>query len=340
MVRLLKPSLVLSAGLFLAAMVAPAQTQGRVGQPGMVNYVEGQVLVNGEAVGNDEVGRVLVAPGQVLQTNDGKAEMLLTPGVFLRLDSNSSVKMVSPSLTNTKVELLQGKAMVEADQLMKENHIAVDDHGVNTVLKEKGVYEFNANNPMVAVYDGKVQVQEDDHTKDVGKGKELALTQNLKMKTESFNRKDEDDLYAWSKLRSEYMSEANMATAQTVVVSGPGWWYGPGWYWNPWFASYAWLPGDGFFYSPFGFGFYSPVYWRAYAPVYYRPGFGFVSRPGFGRVGVGALSHPATVAPAFRGGAVGGFHGGAVGGFHADMAGGLHAGGFGGFHGGGFGGRR
>lgn len=339
MVRLLKTSVSLSAGLFLAAVLAPAQTQGRIGQPGMVNYVEGQVLVNGETVTNNAVGRVAVAPGQVLQTNDGKAEMLLTPGVFLRLDSNSAVKMISPSLTNTRVELLQGKAMLEADQVMRENHIAIVDHGANTILEKKGIYEFNANNPMVAVYDGKVQVQENDRTKDVGKGKELALADNPKMKESSFNRHQEDGLYAWSKVRSEYMSEANMASAQTVVVNSPGWWYGPGWYWNPWFDSFAWLPGDGFFYSPFGFGFYSPVFWRSYAPVYYHPRYGFVPRPGFGRAGLGVVNHPAAVAPAFRGSAVGAFHGNA-GGFRGMAGGGFHAGGFGGFHGGGFAGRR
>src|ERR1051326_7309360 len=247
--RLLKTPLAVSAGLFLAAITALAQTPARVGRPGMVNYVEGQVSVDDQTVAANQIGRLEVGAGHVLQTNDGKAEMLLTPGVFLRLDSHSAVKMVSPSLTKTTVELLQGKAMVEAAQVEKENRIDVVDHGVNTILEKHGIYEFNADNPMVAVYNGKAQVQEDDRTKDVGKGKELALTNNPKLKTQSFDTKHEDDLYAWSKLRSQYMSEANMATAQTVVLNNPGWGYGPGWYWNPWFSSWAFLPGDGFFYS-------------------------------------------------------------------------------------------
>ena len=329
MVELLKKFGAAGLGLFLAAMVAPAQTQGRIGQIGTVNYIEGQVSVDGQPVAANQVGNLVVAPGRTLQTADGKAEMLLTPGVFLRLDSNSSVRMVSPSITKTTVELLQGKAMLEAEQVEKENHLGVIDHGAKTVIEKHGIYEFNASNPMVAVYDGKAQVQEDDRTKDVGKGKELALAQNPKMKTEDFNNKNEDDLYQWSKLRSEYTSEANMSTAQTVVVDNPWWWYGTGWYWNPWFDSWAFVPGGGFLYSPFGFGFYSPVYWRSYAPVFYRPGLGFIARPGFSGFRGGVISHPAAVAPAFRGGfrggAVGGFRGGAVGGFHA-MGGGFHGG--------------
>jgi FecR protein len=332
MFKLLKTSVALSAGVFLAAMLAPAQTQGRIGQIGTINYIEGQASLNGQPVSANQVGQLVAAPGQVISTADGKAEMLLTPGVFLRLDANSAVKMISPSLTRTTVELLQGKAMVEADQVEKENHIAVVDHGANTWIEKHGVYEFNAANPMVAVYDGKAQVREDDRTRDVGKGEEVALTQNPKLKTRDFNRKTEDDLYAWSKLRSEYVSEANMASAQTIVMGNPGWWYGTGWYWNPWFDSWAFVPGDGFLYSPFGFGFYSPAFWGAYAPFYYRPGFGFYGRPGFGYAARGpvAAGRVGAVAPAFRGGALGGFRGSAMGGFR---------GGFGGFHGG-VGGRR
>jgi hypothetical protein len=340
MIRLLKTSVAMSAGLFLAAMLATADTpHGRIGQIGTVNYIEGNVSVDGKPVSTGQVGTLVVGPGDVLQTAAGKAEMLLTPGVFLRLDANSAVRMITPSLTNTTVELTQGKAMVEAAQVEKENHIGVIDHGANTWIEKHGIYEFNADNPMVAVYDGKAQVQEDDRTKDVGKGKEVALVENPKLKEQSFDRKQEDDLYAWSKLRSEYISEANMASAQTIVVNNPGWWYGTGWYWNPWFDTWAFVPGDGFLYSPFGFGFYSPVYWGAYAPFYYRPGFGWYGRHGIARgpVGVGHVGSVGAFhapvggfrAPVGRGATVGGFHGG-FGGFHGAMGGGFHGGGFGG----------
>lgn len=308
MVRLLKTSMELTGGLLLTAVLGLAQMQGQVGRPGMVNYVEGQVSVDGQAVSNGQVGRLEVAPGQVLRTDDGKAEMLLTPGVFLRLESHSAVRMVSPSLTDTRVELLQGEAMVEADQVEKENHLAVLDHGATITLEKHGIYEFSANPPKVAVYDGKAQVQQDDRTRDVSKGEQISWVQNPKLKTGSFDRRHEDDLYAWSKLRSEYTSEANAASAQTIVAANPWWWYGTGWYWSPWFDSWAFVPGGGFLYSPFGFGFYSPGYWGAYRMGY------------FGRFGYGGRGY----VPAYRGGAVGGF--GGMGGFR---------GGMGGFHGGG-----
>ena len=348
MVRLLKTSIGLTGGLFFALSLACAQAESQTfaqpeiptygppqsqtyaspetarpdtqfGSPGIVNYVEGQASLDGQPIARGEIGQLSVAPGHVLSTADGKAEMLLTPGVFLRLDSHSAVKMVSPSLTKTTVELLQGKAMVEADQLEKENHLVMLDHGASIMMEKHGIYEFNADPPMVAVYDGKVKVQQDDRTKDVFKGEKLllALDQNPKLKTQSLNRKQEDDLYAWSKLRSEYTSEANMASARTIVMENPWWWYGTGWYWNPWFDSWAFVPGGGFLYSPFGFGFYSPAYYGGF----YGRGFYGPSRFGYGGRGV---------AGAFRGPmAAGGFRGG-MGGFRGGMGGGFHGGGFGG----------
>jgi len=97
--------------------------------PGMLNYMEGQASINGEPVNSRSVGSMDVERGQVLQTGQGKAEILLTPGVFLRLGDNSALRMVSPALTNTSVELLHGEALVEVADLHKENNLRVLDGG-------------------------------------------------------------------------------------------------------------------------------------------------------------------------------------------------------------------
>src|SRR5579872_7197136 len=113
----------LAAGLMFAA-------QADMARPGTVNYIEGQVALDGRTIAASQSGKTTAEPGQVLSTAGGKAEMLLTPGVFLRLSDNSAVRMVSPTITNTRVELLKGDAMLEADQIQKENHLAVLDGGV------------------------------------------------------------------------------------------------------------------------------------------------------------------------------------------------------------------
>jgi len=97
-----------------------------------------------------------------------------------------------------------------------------------------------------------------------------------------------------------------MSTAQSAY-SGYGPFWGAGWYWNPYFAFWSWLPGDGYFFSPFGYPFFSPAY-VMYAPGFYRGGFGhrggFPAR-GFASGGVALAPR----AGGFAGGG-GGFHGG------------------------------
>src|ERR1700730_7675018 len=118
------------AGALLAAALF-ASAQGAVARPGTVNYAEGQVTLEGQSIGAQALGKSEVAPGQGLKTDNGKAEMLLYPGAFLRLGRNSAVRMSSPSLTDTRVELVQGQALVEVDQIEKENSLEVLDHGAD-----------------------------------------------------------------------------------------------------------------------------------------------------------------------------------------------------------------
>ena len=53
----------------------------------------------------------------------------MTPGVFFRLGDNSAATLVSPSLTNTEGHLSKGQAMVEVDDINKDNLLRVQENG-------------------------------------------------------------------------------------------------------------------------------------------------------------------------------------------------------------------
>jgi hypothetical protein len=335
------PAMLLSlTGLFGLTAFAQGPSSGSV-VPGTVNYVEGSVSLDGQPLTSASVGSAAVAENDVLSTAQGRAEVLLTPGVFLRLGDNSAVRMISPNLTDTSVALLNGKATVEVAELFKENRIQVGVNGIPTTLLKRGLYEFNATQPQVAVYDGEAAVLSGDRQIKVKKGHEADLTGLVHVA--KFDRKtQQDQLYAWSNLRSEYEAQASAESAQNIFVGGGPGWYGAGWYWNPYFDMYGFLPGDGMLYSPFGWPFYSPAFAYYYAPGYFgRGGFargGFVGgHRGFaGRVPSSGFSR-GLAAPRMGGGfagrGMGGFGGGHVGGFGGGGFGGGHMGG--GFAGGG-----
>jgi hypothetical protein len=163
---------------------------GGYAQPGTVNYVEGQVKLDGQSITANKIGSTLVSPGHILQTDDGKAEMLLTPGVFVRLDTHSQVKMISPSISDTRVELLQGRTMLEVAEIEKENHTEVTVGGTSTTVKARGIYEFTASPASARVFEGKAVVEQGSRSDYIHKGEQMALdATNPKLKTRDFNVK-------------------------------------------------------------------------------------------------------------------------------------------------------
>jgi hypothetical protein len=318
----------LATSLFVPAAFAQNTNNAR---PGTINYVEGQATLNGQALTSQSAANAEISGGQTLSTTNGKVEVLLTPGVFLRIGENSAVTMVSPNLTKTEVQLDRGRAEVEVDQLFKQNDLLIDQGPAQTKLLKNGLYEFDATANDMRVFDGEAAVSPAQSAKNWIKVKghhELALSGD-QAKPQGFDPEqaaNQDPLYSWSKLRADYLGKANLDLAREYA--GDAGFY-PGWYWAPGLYSYTWLPGDGLFWSPFGYGFYSP--WYLYGGGFIYPGYGF--RGGYYHGGYG-----------YRGGDHDGYvdrHGQVGGGVHASppahayAGGGFHGGGGGGFHGGG-----
>src|SRR5713101_3590888 len=168
MFRNYKAFLGVLAATILAVIPAAAASSG---VPGTLNYVEGQVTVAGQTVTSHSVGSVQVEPNQTLETGQGRAEVLLTPGVFLRVGDNSSVRLVSPSLGDTRVEVLRGEAIVEVAEIFKDNNIWVVMNGASARLAKEGLYAFNENSRLVQVLDGHATVEQGDRHIDLKKGR-------------------------------------------------------------------------------------------------------------------------------------------------------------------------
>lgn len=261
------------------------------------------------------MGSVELEKGQSLTTRSGRAEILLTPGVFLRANDDSSVRMVSPSLAPTVVELAKGQAIVEVTYIRKENDIRVNQGDASIKLLKKGLYDFDVDSSQVRVFKGEASVSVWNRKINLMQKEEVTLNSDVKPKARYFKTAQyEDDFYDWCRLRSENVLEANAALADQYGAN-----YGPNWYWDPWFNAWAFPFDWGWeFYSPF------PFYGYGYGAPFY--GYGRPFGPGRPIVPGRPIGPEHPVAPGHFGS--GGFHGG--GGL-----GGIHGGGFGGFHGGG-----
>jgi hypothetical protein len=232
---------------------------------GLVNFVEGDVKIADQAVKLNGAIFPDVKVGQTLSTQMGRAEVLLTPGVFLRLDNHSSFLMISSKLTDTQVEILSGSALVEADEILKDNRIVVKMGNAETLLLRNGLYHFNADAGQVRTFEGKAQVSEAANSTELKGGRTLLVGSSLT--SDKFNKKkSQDELWAWSQQRDYRLALANISVARGTSANG---FNNSTWAYDPWLGMYTFLLRSGRIYNPFGIAWYSPgSVWIAFQPVY------------------------------------------------------------------------
>ena len=200
--------------------------------------------------------------------------------------------------------------MVEVSEIYKDNLLRVQEDGTTTQLLKNGLYGFDADNGEIRVFKGEALVQDGDQNIKVKGGRELEVNNTTgKLKTtSSASRLTRRPTCIVSAICDHSILPKPMATQlRRYIGGGPGW-YGAGWYWDPFFTAYTWIPGDGMFYSPFGWGFYSP-WFVSYSPFYYGRyyGYGYAghARPYYGGHAGAYVARPGNSAPRMENG----FHG-------------------------------
>jgi hypothetical protein len=237
---------------------------------GTVHYVEGQVFLQNEAV-NPKAGQYpAMKIGDMLRTEEGRAEVLLTPGVFLRMAENSAVKMVSNQLSDTRLEILRGSILVECAELLKDNAISFRYKDAVVSLRKHGLYRFDTEENRFRVYNGEALVESAGNGVTVKEGKQVTFGGELAV--EKFDKSLGDPFYRWGDRRASYLSAANVSVAHSLQAGGYGW-SASGWQFNPYYGMFTFIPYSGVYYSPFGYSFWSPgAVLGIWNPYYYGSG--------------------------------------------------------------------
>jgi FecR protein len=278
----------------IAASCAPGAWAQSVisAHSGVIHYVEGDVSVDSTPVHPKFAEFPDVKAGQLVATTEGRAEILLTPGVFLRMAENSSVRMLSNALADTRLEVVSGAALVEVGELLEHNAITFVASGVQMELAKKGLFRIDASPASLRVYEGQARVASGSENLTARKGHQIDLD-SAKLADTKFETKDTDAFYRWSSRRAEYVAAANVISARVTSNSdyGSSFTSNPGaWSWNPYFGMFTFLPASGVYWSPFGSPFYSPgMAWAAYVPRRSSP----VATPGLSTP-VGLSASPAS----------------------------------------------
>ncbi len=200
---------------------------------GLVNLSEGSVFLDDQRV-EQKTGKFgQMNNGSELRTEDGRAEVLLTPGTFLRVGANSAIRMLSNKLDNTRVELLRGSAVLDqGSDTLADTSVTIVYALTEVLIKQPGQYRFDAEPPQVKVTKGGVEVTANNKTIEAGSGTVVPFDGKLVARTilkdsvsKDPSQKSGDDLDSWSASRDNSVAQDSQDAASTSDLAGviDGW---------------------------------------------------------------------------------------------------------------------
>lgn len=180
---------------------------------GVIYFFEGSVW-NGTDRLEQKFGRFPdITEGGELRTELGRAEVLLTPGVFLRIDENSSIRMLSNKLSDTRVELVGGSAIVESNEGGADTSVELIYKNWHVRVPHEGVYRIDAVPAQVLVYRGSVEVAAEGTTETEYAGEGQVLPLAAVLVAEESTTPGGDAFKNWAMRRSQAVSADNAIAA-------------------------------------------------------------------------------------------------------------------------------
>src|ERR1043165_4669349 len=167
----------------------------------------------------------LAAGDRVRTSSDGRVEILLNPGSYLRVGGNSEIELSDNTLTNLEVRLIRGTAIVEAtgaDGL--ELNINISTPHTKLAIVRQGLYRLNVvpgGASELKVRKGRV-ILSDSHTKVKGGNKVVFSATNVsvaKLTKEEKKAKENEEVDVWSKERAQTLAQANRRINNRMLTS-------------------------------------------------------------------------------------------------------------------------
>ncbi|HXY07472.1 MAG TPA: hypothetical protein VEI52_06405 [Terriglobales bacterium] len=267
-------------------LTLPANGQSVIStRSGVVHFFEGAVYLDNQPL-EPHPGRFSTVPqGSELHTAEGRAEVLLTPSVFLRMGERSTIRMLANELSNTRVELLAGSAVVDEEEPVSGQSVTLIYKNWSVRFLEAGVYRIDSDPAHLSVLQGKAEVSAagNEVPATVGQGMDVPFAAVLV--PEAFIDPPRDSLSAWAEGRQESISADNAIAANIQ---------------DPASMSASDFGFDGFTYFP-ALGLVSPQpgLSSAYGLFgFYQPGFNSIYLPGYSSLpvffGLGSVGFPTT----------------------------------------------
>jgi len=239
---------------------------------GVIHFFEGSVYLRDQPLDPHPGKFQILTLGDDLRTEKGSAEVLLTPGVFLRIGEKSTIRMVANNLADTRVELVAGSAIVASDDPNANTSVTLICRKWKVHFRREGIYRIDSEPPRLWVDQGRAEVSGEGTALPVTVEQGMDLPFAAVLVPEQSINEPADELSDWSKGRSESISTDNAIAAKISddpTSAGQSDW-GAG---NLTYFPFLGLP-------PLGLGLSSSYgLYSSFAP--YQPGFNSIYLPGY-----------------------------------------------------------
>ena len=198
----------------VTVLALPAVGQSVIStRSGIVHIFEGTVYLGDHPLESHPGKFSSVPQGGELRTAEGRAEVLLTPGVFVRIGGRSAIRMVDNELSHTRVELLAGSAIVDSAEPISGTSVTLVYRNWRVRFPAAGVYRIDSDPPRLWVLQGKAEVSADTHEEalSVGQGMNVAFAPVLV--PERTIGQPRDALSLWVEGREQSISADNAIAA-------------------------------------------------------------------------------------------------------------------------------
>jgi hypothetical protein len=170
---------------------------------GYVNYYEGQV---GMPMGAGSKPIRQLENGHVMRTgSSGRAELLLTPGGYLRMDNSSVLRILSAKTQGAAIELLEGKYLAQILSSAKQAPSTLVWRAQQFLMSTAGLYRFEAHPGNLRVYVQKGKLRLPGVANEVKKGGYVDLTASGPTASPAafdVNKKDDFDRFNAARIKA------------------------------------------------------------------------------------------------------------------------------------------
>jgi hypothetical protein len=206
---------VFSALAAVIALTVSANAQSVVStHSGVIYFFEGTVYLGDQAL-ESHLGTFPCMPrGAELRTAEGRVEVLLTPGVFLRMGEQSSIRLIANDLADTQVELRAGSAIVDSGEPNSGTSVTLVYKDWRVHFLQKGLYRIDSDPPRLWVRDGEAEVVAGPTGQPMSVKSGMSLPFRGVLVPEQAGNEPRDALSDWAHGRGESISADNAITAQ------------------------------------------------------------------------------------------------------------------------------